>query len=62
MILTDIDGVLFEIPQGSIKQVRDRKAYREVITRMNDRFKVKEDVNHIVYLAQKERDHVNTER
>ena len=42
MILTDIDGVLFEIPQGSIKQIRDRKAYREVITKMNDRLKVKE--------------------
>ena len=55
MRLTDSDGVVFELPQGSVKQIRDRKAYREVITKMNDRFKVKEEVNHIVYLAQKER-------
>lgn len=62
MILTDIDGVLFEIPQGSIKQIRDRKAYREIITKMNDRLKVKEEVNHILYLAQKEKKYVNAER
>ena len=54
MLLTDLDGIVFELPQGSVKKVKRHRQYCTIITKMNDRFKVKEDIEHIIYLALKE--------
>lgn len=55
MILTDLDGVRFIIQPEMIKEIKERKRYREIITQMNDHLKVREDVAYIMWLAMEER-------
>ena len=61
MLLTDLDNIVFELPQGSIKKVKQHKHYCTIVTKMNDHFKVKETINDIKYLAIKEGEKKNDE-
>ena len=55
MILTDLDGTRFIISPDMIKEIKERKRHREIVTRMEDHLLVREDVNYILWLAMEER-------
>lgn len=48
MILTDIDGVQFQLYGDMVKTILDKKAYRLVKTCLGDTFLVKEEVAEII--------------
>ena len=54
MLLTDLDGIVFELPPGSIKKIKRHRHYSKIETEMGDHIKVKESLDHIAYLAVKE--------
>ena len=55
MILTDLDGTRFIISPDMIKEIKEQKRHREIVTRMEDHLLVREDVNYILWLAMEER-------
>lgn len=48
MVLTDIDGVQFQLYGDMVKTILDKKAYRLVKTCLGDTFLVKEEVAEII--------------
>ena len=48
MLLTNLDGVLFELDVAMIKEMHDRRNYREIRTIMKDVLQVKETIPEIM--------------